>query len=131
MDDIVDLFQEYREELREYKQSYDLYNSPKMREKILATDYLIEKLLEWWHEKTGLTLEQENFFGKQKMMKLIFFAASVPHEDGSDLLDIFDNWYAMPYGPVESDVWDFFRLDLLPRYRITNKIEIKNGSNSK
>ncbi|MPM15352.1 hypothetical protein SDC9_61721 [bioreactor metagenome] len=47
----------------------------------------------------------ENDFGKVKVFKLLFFtvaATSSPNEMG--LLDVFDKFYAMPYGPVESDI---------------------------
>lgn len=125
MDQIVDLFQEFRQEFKQDKQIHDLYNSPKMREKILATDYLLGEIIKWYEEETGIKITEEQYFNRQKAMKLIFFVASGPREDGTDLLDIFDKWHAMAWGPTEADVWDFFRLDLLPRYRITDKIEIK------
>lgn len=48
-------------------------------------------------------------FPKLTAMKLLFLAAAPKKDGGDDLLDIFDNFYAMPYGPVESDVYNYIR----------------------
>ena len=44
-------------------------------------------------------------FNKLKLLKLLFFVATIKHED-DDLLCVFSDFYAMPYGPVESDVYN-------------------------
>lgn len=43
---------------------------------------------------------------KLKLLKLLFFVSVLKVDDKYLLDDIFDNFYAMPYGPVESDVYD-------------------------
>ena len=55
-------------------------------------------------------------FPKLKAMKLLFLAAAPKEQGGSDLLDIFDNFYAMQYGPVESDVYNAIQANMLPSY---------------
>ena len=56
---------------------------------------------------------------KLKLLKLLFFV-SVLKVDGKYLLDdIFDNFYAMPYGPVESDVYD--NISVLTNYIVGNR----------
>ena len=37
---------------------------------------------------------------------MLFFTSVIKTEDGHDLLDIFDNFYAMQHGPVESDIYN-------------------------
>ncbi|MEG1523332.1 MAG: DUF4065 domain-containing protein [Bacteroidales bacterium] len=55
---------------------------------------------------------------KLKLLKLLFFV-SVLKVDGRYLLDdIFDNFYAMPYGPVESDVYN--NISALMNYIVDN-----------
>ena len=41
-------------------------------------------------------------------------------EQGKDLLDIFDNFYALPYGPVESDIYNCITLDRLQYFSFKN-----------
>ncbi|MBQ4419395.1 MAG: hypothetical protein II870_07130, partial [Synergistaceae bacterium] len=46
--------------------------------------------------------------------------------DGRDLLDIFDNFYAMQNGPVESDIYNAITSDQLTYYSFINfSLEIK------
>ena len=51
-------------------------------------------------------------------MKLLFLAAAPKKDRGDDLLDIFDNFYAMPYGPVEIDVYNAIQGNKLPSYTV-------------
>lgn len=57
-------------------------------------------------------------FSKLKAMKLLFLAAAPKEDGGDDLLDIFDNFYAVPYGPVEIDVYNAIQEDKLPSYTV-------------
>ena len=42
------------------------------------------------------------------LMKLLFFTSAVGsnRNNNKGLLDIFDNFYALPYGAIENDVYD-------------------------
>lgn len=57
-------------------------------------------------------------FPKLKAMKLLFLVSAPKEQGGSDLLDIFDNFYAMPYGPVEIDIQKAMCEDKLPSYTV-------------
>ncbi|GAB7089211.1 Panacea domain-containing protein [Marinifilum fragile] len=99
--------------------------------KKLNFEYFVSRLLEWYGE---VYCDQSNDLSKIKVLKLLFFTSAVGANTESDgLLDIFDDFYAMPYGPVESEIYDSLG-DLL-RYRITkesttskNNIDFNNDS---
>ena len=68
-------------------------------------------------------------FSKLTAMKLLFLAAAPKKDGGDDLLDIFDNFYAMPYGPVESDVYNAMCEDKLPSFSVKYRsIEPREGA---
>lgn len=76
--------------------------------KIKAFEYLSHRFISWYkaiHREEEGNVELE--FSKLKLLKLLFFAcaASTEERDKDDLLEVFDNFYAMPYGHVESDVY--------------------------
>jgi len=48
---------------------------------------------------------KNNDFSILKVQKLLFLSCAV----NVKLLDIFDNWYAMPYGHIEKDIYDYTR----------------------
>lgn len=86
--------------------------------KIQAFEYWLTQMLMWGNEMTpSVSLGS---FTRLKALKLLFFTAAVKDEDGSDLLDIFDNFYALPNGPVESDVYNCITADRLTYYSFMN-----------
>jgi uncharacterized phage-associated protein len=71
-------------------------NSPKL----LAFEYFVSTLHKWYGDK------RENDMSKLKLMKLLFFTVAISanrNEEG--LLSTFNNFMALPYGHVESDVY--------------------------
>lgn len=73
--------------------------------------YLVAQLVAWSDEVSLLNqqdaLNQRKSLTKLKLIKLLFFASAVDTSvSGNKLLDVFDNFYAMPYGHVESDVYN-------------------------
>lgn len=118
------------------KQSY-ISISKKIEMKIEAFEYVLDKLIEW---KTELHSELSNeevlkSFSKLSVLKLLFFVASIRKKQDdkySDLLHIFNAFYALPYGPVESDIYDSILLDRIPRYTIGDSSLIikKEGKSS-
>ena len=54
-----------------------------------------------------------------KSLKLLFFISSVSTERDRNLLRIFNRFVAMPYGPVESDIYNKILVDGLKKYTIT------------
>ena len=64
---------------------------------------------------------------KLKALKLLFFVVAVDNQDWVLLEKVFDNFYALPYGPVESDVYD--HLSDLPNYRLNgNDLVLKENA---
>lgn len=77
-----------------------------MTNKIKAFEYLVIKLSDWYKELNKNISFENNDLNKLKILKLHFFVSAVnANEKKEGLLNIFDNFYAMPYGHVESDVY--------------------------
>lgn len=75
--------------------------------KIKSFEYLTKLFIDWFKEENPI--ESDNYkehFSKLKLMKLLFFTAAVDTNKNNDgLLDIFNNFHALPYGPVDLDVY--------------------------
>lgn len=95
-------------------------------DKIEAFDYMLHLFEEWRDNHETIKGKP---FPKLTAMKLLFLAAAPKEEGGDDLLDIFDNFYAMPYGPVESDVYNAIQEDKLPSFSVKYRsIEPREGA---
>ncbi|MDC7142398.1 type II toxin-antitoxin system antitoxin SocA domain-containing protein [Bacteroides finegoldii] len=74
--------------------------------KILYFEYIIHLLLQW-HKEIYSNVNPIASFTRLKSLKLLFLVSSVnATQDNNGLLDIFDKFYAMQHGPVESDVYN-------------------------
>lgn len=102
--------------------------------KILYFDYFISGIILRQYKNSGLNLQniiRENIvycgLNKLKLLKLLFFVSVLKVDNQYLLDDIFDNFYAMPYGPVESDIYDL--LPNLPNYVVANNgLSLKEGA---
>ena len=83
-----------------------------------AFEYWLTQMLKWGNEMTPKVSFYS--FTRLKALKLLFFTAAVKNNDDSDLLDIFDNFYALPNGPVESDIYNYITADQLTYYTFNN-----------
>lgn len=99
----------------------------KFEQKQKAFEFLILGFINWHQEKNPPT----NFrteFTKLKLIKLLFFVAAIKTENG-DLLDYFDNFWALPYGHVESDIYN--SINDLKIFKITKEgiddLEVPNN----
>ncbi len=101
--------------------------------KIRYFDYFISRVIYTMFDNGQSVLNEvvmENVdkcrLNKLKLLKLLFFV-SAKNVSGEYLLDdIFDNFYAMPYGPVESDVYN--HINETPNYLIgTSDIALRTG----
>lgn len=93
---------------------------PAIPYKIDCFEYSIDKLIKWYQEVNGDSDGWKSNFTKLKLIKLNFFLSAVNANEGDEgLLDIFDNFYAMPYGHVESDI--YANIEGLKKYVVTNK----------
>ena len=67
-------------------------------------EYLVFLLVKWAKE---LRPTKDVYLSKLRLQKILFFAATVnSRKDNHPLLDVFDRFYALPYGPVEVDIYD-------------------------
>jgi uncharacterized phage-associated protein len=89
-------------------------------------EYMLKGFVDWFCERKNLTASEfnsQNDLSKLKIVKLTFFASAIkfgPREE-SDLLDIFDNFHAMPLGPIESDLLDAHNNGTIQRFVVDNK----------
>lgn len=83
-----------------------------------AFEYLLFQLLKWNKELSNAN--DSSSFTRLKALKLLFFTAAVKNGDDKDLLDIFDNFYAMQNGPVESDIYNLIICDQLDCFSFKN-----------
>lgn len=89
-------------------------------------EYSIDKFIEWHQELSGDPNGWKTNFTKLKLIKLNFFLSAVNANEVDDgLLDIFDNFYAMPYGHVEFDIYN--NISLSNKYLInTGNLGVRN-----
>lgn len=75
--------------------------------KVKYFEYFVYTLiLQFSKDNPGKKFE-ENDFSKLKIMLLLFLSVSAQvDKEKHELLDIFDNFYAMPYGTMEKDILD-------------------------
>ena len=103
--------------------------------KILAFEYLVFRLIEWYAAVTSNKEDVTSHFSRLSVLKFLFLSAAIKDEEiedinKKDLLGIFDNFYAMQYGPVELDVYSAIVNDSLSIYKLSNKlIEVKHDAN--
>lgn len=80
---------------------------PDKNNKVLYFEYTIYRLSEWVKKNNPKCTHPEFIFSKLKALKLLFFVAAVGADaNNNKLLYIFNKFYAMPYGPVESDIYN-------------------------
>lgn len=76
--------------------------------KIQTFEYAIYKMIEWFKQVVSPKEEDWKYhFSRLASLKLLFFisALKTDADPNSDMLDIFDNFCAMQYGPVEVDIY--------------------------
>lgn len=93
-------------------------------------EILVFRLIDWYGNNSVRTNLES--FTKLKLQKLLFLvSAATATIDHRRLLGVFDNFYAMPYGPVESDIYNTMVRDGFEYISFTNDyIEIKGELNA-
>lgn len=90
-------------------------------DKIHAFDYMLSLFEEWYNTDNK---EQNRDFekcSKLSVLKLLFLVSVPKIKGGDDLLNVFNNFYALPYGPVESDIYNAIQANTLPSYSVTER----------
>ena len=95
-----------------------------MKEKIACFEYLVDQLS--LRNNDGL-----DGFTTLKLIKLLFLVVGVSsNEDEEGLTRIFNRFSAMPYGPVESDIYTAIQTNKLNKYYIdSSSCTIKEDCN--
>lgn len=110
--------------------------------KITAFEYLVNELTIWNNDICG---DYVKGLDKLKIIKLHFFVCAISsNEENEDLFEIFDNFHALPLGPVESDVYNsinngelnYFqinksRFSILLNYVEPNEVQLSSINKSK
>lgn len=93
-----------------------------MDEKKACFEYLIDSLA----QRNNGSLEG---FTTLKLIKLLFLIVGISStEENQGLTSVFNNFVAMPYGPVESDIYNAIQDNTLTKYSITaSKCDIRNN----
>ncbi|WP_288882572.1 type II toxin-antitoxin system antitoxin SocA domain-containing protein [Pedobacter panaciterrae] len=95
--------------------------------KIHAFDYLVSKLHEWFEIYNDG--KAKNDLSKLKVMKLLFFTAAISsNRNQKGLLETFNNFVALPYGHVESDVYSQMENSLCYEFD-ESSLSVKEGAN--
>lgn len=101
-----------------------------MNNKVNHFEYTVYQLHNWYKEAYGST--DQNDLSILKVLKLLFFVSAVGVDKNSQdtLIDeVFDNFVAMPYGHVESDVYSFIKNKHLQNVSLdTSESTILNSS---
>ncbi len=73
--------------------------------KVKMFEYISHKLIEWYTDENSGS--DTNDLSKLKVIKLHFFICAISSKPGNKgLLEYFNNFYAMPFGHVESDIYN-------------------------
>lgn len=88
-------------------------------QKELRFEYFLHKLIQWYKSERPLDTHCLSLT-RIKVLKLLFFTSAIKADDGSDLLDIFDKFYAMQHGPVESDIYNSISGRLLRHFNFSS-----------
>ncbi|WP_300284144.1 MULTISPECIES: hypothetical protein [Bacteroidales] len=88
-------------------------------QKELRFEYFLYKLIAWYKQEKPMDIDCLSLT-RIKVLKLLFFTSAIKTDDGNDLLDIFDKFYAMQHGPVESDIYNSISGKLLLNYNFSS-----------
>lgn len=97
--------------------------------KKLAFEYFVYQLHNWYKEANG---KEPNDLSVLKVLKLLFFTSSVGSSEGAEdlLLDkVFNNFVAMPFGHVESNIYNLIRESVFENIQLdSHQSKIKNSN---
>lgn len=93
--------------------------------KLISFEYLLFQFMKWYEEVQQITDSSHtkflSEFSRLKVLKLLFLVSAIQDDKGRDLLSIFDKFYAMQHGPVESDIYNAMVNDSFTYFRFKNR----------
>lgn len=93
--------------------------------KLLITKYILYKFSIWYEEIYGES--DNNDLSILKSLKLVFLLATInSNKENENLLDMGFEFAAMPYGPVEKDIYDCYKNGLLEDLIDKSGLKINN-----
>jgi hypothetical protein len=99
---------------------YKEYSPTECSEKWLHFEYFLFRIIKWNQE-----VEQDVYqISVTKAVLLLFFTSSC----NNDMLDIFNNYTAAPYGSLEEDIWKNLRKNKKSFFRVVNSCFICEGT---
>ena len=85
-----------------------------MENKIEIFEFIVHKLKDWFIEKNEINSFEEfnlkNDFSTLKLLKLHFLVSSIESTTDDRLLNQF-SFFAMPYGPVETEIYNRIKIN--------------------
>lgn len=97
----------------------------KLHTKLVSFEYLLYKFMDWYEEYYQIKDEtHQQFlheFSRLKALKLLFLVSAIEDNNGCNLLTLFDKFYAMQHGPVESDIYNAMVNDSFIYFRFKNR----------
>lgn len=79
----------------------------------------------WYEELNNIKDKTHNQFLREfsrlKSLKLLFLVSAIKDKNGNNLLFLFNNFYAMQHGPVESDIYNAMVKDDFKYFRFQNR----------
>lgn len=73
-------------------------------DKIKYFEYFLSLIIQWYRSAYGS--DKELSISRVTALKLLFLCAAIKNDVQEDLLCIFNKFYALPHGPVESDIYN-------------------------
>lgn len=96
-----------------------------MVDKFSSFEYLLYRFMLWYEELNHINDEAHHQFLREfsrlKSLKLLFLVSAIKDEEGNNLLSLFNNFYAMQHGPVESDIYNAMVHDTFEYFKFQNR----------
>lgn len=88
--------------------------------KIKVFVYFVDALYKWNKE---INPNCSSTYSKLQLQKLLFLASAInADKNNHELLDVFNNFYALPYGPVEMDIYEAMKSNTLMYIIVSDRI---------
>ncbi len=89
-------------------------------------EYMLKGFVDWFCQRKRIGVEafnENNDLSKLKIVKLTFFTSAIKfgQDEQFDLLETFNNFHAMPLGPIESDLLNAHNQGTLKRFKVDTK----------